>query len=393
MTTFTRPLLCDWGINDYEWTEEEHSRLKSSLDCRRLLLEAGADPMAIADKWGDNALIFTVDTGTVVRKLMPSSFCCLLNVSKESLRMLLDLGGEFIDLEYKDSFGRTALHILACKSHSMLDSGRLELLLGRGASLHAQDDDGRTCLQYAVSALASDGPEYPSESETKRYLVLLIRAGADIHAADNDGWTPLDEGRCLPPGRRRIWRQALEECGICDSEDEDEDSGETSEDCDEHVEDSDEELNNSDEDIKEYNERVKEHVEGLGEDHEDSVEDLGDAADIKDTITALPPFNPEFNDNFSSDMAAELAETHAWSRSDELVKNSLENFPPAVLESHTDTNMWRWDSMAKETPFHPRLQDQNDSTVLDDMADFNVWSSVAEGPGGFKAGFHDESGP
>ena len=140
---------------------------------------------------------------------------------KEPLRLLLDLGRDFIDIEEKDKFGRTALlRMLQWSSYEIVDIfGKVDLVLTRGANPQSRSKEGMSCLHYCIKMV--------NKSRCLKVLVLLMNAGADPCAEDNSGQsvtecaykTPIEgwiyRFRGGSPGGNRgmIWEQALTACG------------------------------------------------------------------------------------------------------------------------------------------------------------------------------------
>ena len=85
------------------------------------------------------------------------------------------------DINIKNSFGNTALHIAASWARTDIAS----LLLERGADLGAKNSVGGTPLHWA----ARYGKIISVE--------LLAKAGANMNALDNDGKTPADVAESL----------------------------------------------------------------------------------------------------------------------------------------------------------------------------------------------------
>ncbi len=80
-----------------------------------------------------------------------------------------------VDINAKDSNGRTALH-RAAKAN---DAAAIPILLFSGADINAKDNVGKTPLHYAIQAGNSAA------------ISVLLFIGADINAKDNAGLTPL----------------------------------------------------------------------------------------------------------------------------------------------------------------------------------------------------------
>lgn len=103
------------------------------LQTTKVLLQHAADP-TIKDVQGFNALHLAVQFGADSER--PAS-CAAYIAAKTT-----------IDVDVKDEEGRTALMWAAMKDFSP-DTTRL--LVGLGASLNAQDNNGMTAMHYAIS--------------------------------------------------------------------------------------------------------------------------------------------------------------------------------------------------------------------------------------------------
>jgi hypothetical protein len=85
-------------------------------------------------------------------------------------KRIMDRGN--VDVNMKDSWKNTFLHVAIWKRQSLL-----EYLIEKGADVNAKNMYGNTPLHWAES----------------RYVIeTLLRHGADIHALNNDGYTPLE---------------------------------------------------------------------------------------------------------------------------------------------------------------------------------------------------------
>lgn len=131
--------------------------------------------------------------------------------------MILDLGGEFIDMEEKNRYGDTLLMDYTIDRGFDTNHHCVKILLDRGASVKATDTNGGTCLHRVFC-------NPPGTGSKKESLMLLIQANADIHATDNYGVSVSDVAyngddiknkiwNIPSTYRRDIWEEALTECG------------------------------------------------------------------------------------------------------------------------------------------------------------------------------------
>jgi len=86
--------------------------------------------------------------------------------------LLVDKGA---DVNYRNTYGYTALHAAVSGSHAEVVSALLE----KGADVHAIEEKGRTPLFFAIGQKALD------------VVRLLKEHGADVNARDKTHWTPL----------------------------------------------------------------------------------------------------------------------------------------------------------------------------------------------------------
>ncbi len=211
-------MLNTWPHNDFESPSEE---VDLSMACRHMLLQAGADPtLGGHARDGEVTRVgqhfhHLLDTGTVVGSPLEDT-SPLLKPKKESLRLVLDLGRDFIDLEEKDDCGYNALLRLLWSTRATVE--KVDLLLARGANSKACTKDGRSCLHHCITS--------SEDSDCLEVLKLLIRAGADVHVVDEHGFSVTAYAYDTPEGgwcqrieptangnRGVIWEQALMACG------------------------------------------------------------------------------------------------------------------------------------------------------------------------------------
>ena len=100
----------------------------------------------------------------------------------EVIKGLCEIG---VDLHQKDSYGRTALHMVCCgtKGFSVVkcqaNQRIIEILLENGAPVHAKDIHGVTPLHGACL------------SGNIKIVKILLEHGASVHSKDYEGDTPL----------------------------------------------------------------------------------------------------------------------------------------------------------------------------------------------------------
>lgn len=131
--------------------------------------------------------------------------------------MILNLGGEFINYEGKDKYGRTMLLFSSQSLEYALKPHFIKVLLDRGASVMARNIFGQTCLHLVLESI-----RFPEINSDKVSVSLLVKAGADVYAKDKNGmsvsdvaYTPFFVGRSYNLGtyRRHLWDEILTECG------------------------------------------------------------------------------------------------------------------------------------------------------------------------------------
>jgi len=92
----------------------------------------------------------------------------------KAINKFLDKG---VNIESKDTLGRTPLHYAVMKHHFKI----AEYLLAKGANVNIQDNTGWSPIHIAANR------------DDTQLLKLLISKGADINIRNNDGWTPLHD--------------------------------------------------------------------------------------------------------------------------------------------------------------------------------------------------------
>ncbi|KAK9415363.1 hypothetical protein SUNI508_10553 [Seiridium unicorne] len=166
------PLLLS-NINDCDF---EPTVLHRVNECRKILLEAGADPTV---PWhpdhddpedednGDNNICSVIFEGG----------------NHSSVQALIDHGDAFCNIRSRDAHGSTPLlQILAGFGHGYF-ADAVSFLLRRGASVHDRDVYGRTCLHVALGG--ARGARRLQEEFT--CLTALLNAGADVRATNYSG--------------------------------------------------------------------------------------------------------------------------------------------------------------------------------------------------------------
>jgi len=107
----------------------------------------------------------------------PKLSCIQISAYKGDLAKVRSFVEQGIDVDSRDSEGRTALYYAAIQGKRDV----VEFLLSRGANVNAKDKDVAFMpLHHAVGGGHKDVVE------------LLIAKGADVNAKDKYGWTPLD---------------------------------------------------------------------------------------------------------------------------------------------------------------------------------------------------------
>jgi len=173
-------------------------------ECRGLLLDAGADPTLTVDPNVESAIHDAAKLGSIVSQGY-IQLLMLLTLLQHTLRLLLDRGGYFVNLEAKDEFGRTPLLLLARRFEIRIKTEMISLLLSYGANVKAYDKFGETCLHATLSGSMI----LPNAREA---LIILINAGADVNAEDNRGYSVSEY--TYHKGHGKLWQEVLIACGF-----------------------------------------------------------------------------------------------------------------------------------------------------------------------------------
>lgn len=131
--------------------------------------------------------------------------------------MILNLGGEFINYEGRDKYGRTMLLYSSQGVGYSLNPHCIKILLDRGASVTARNNYGETCLHLALEWI-----RFPVNTSEKDSILLLVKAGADVYATDYSGISVSDVANISTFSDRKrnrgtyridLWDEVFTECG------------------------------------------------------------------------------------------------------------------------------------------------------------------------------------
>ena len=143
-----------------------------------ILLEGGADK-SIVDSYGATARDYAIEEDEydardyLDTEKRPDIHQATLDGKMEKVQRMVERG---TDVNARDDYGRTALHIASAENHNI----DMQLLINLGADVNVQDQQGRTPLMYA----AADG--------LRDAAVLLVSRIADVNIQDADGMRALE---------------------------------------------------------------------------------------------------------------------------------------------------------------------------------------------------------
>ncbi|MCJ1384994.1 hypothetical protein MMC17_008112 [Xylographa soralifera] len=168
-------------------SKRDSEELSCSIDCQRLLLEAGADPTIQSE--GSSPFLEIASSGTLVRcpHTLVEEFA---NIAKAALRLMLD-ADPYMDLEQRDDQGRTALMLIFLHANRFSMQTREEevydmavTLLDHGSDINACDMSGRGCAEMAYYSTMDKRLGKKEYKHLQGFLVLLIDRGYDIYRTD-----------------------------------------------------------------------------------------------------------------------------------------------------------------------------------------------------------------
>ncbi|KAI3324204.1 hypothetical protein HD806DRAFT_494427 [Xylariaceae sp. AK1471] len=187
-------------LNDFDMESEELTRVNQ---CRRLLLEAGADP--------------TIDLDSVSAPFLEM---VALDGDSESVRVAWksESTRSFVDVNKYSWKHRGSPLLLRCEGiGGGLERGAFSQLFDIGLSIHDRDDEDRTCLHIALENASPRPPRFVQDLEAIKYLV---EEGADPYATDYNrrtvsdaaytAFSSSDEPTSYPGD---LWDSVLQSCG------------------------------------------------------------------------------------------------------------------------------------------------------------------------------------
>ncbi|KAK3579169.1 hypothetical protein CHS0354_022704 [Potamilus streckersoni] len=182
-------LLLEFGANVNAKDSELWTPLHAAATCGhvhlcRLLIEKGADLLAVNadgnmpyDICEDEVTLDYVETQMANRGITQEQIDDMrLTTEKHMLADLKKLAAEGGDLEYRDIYGATPLHIAAANGYLEV----VEFLQDEHVSLHIRDNDSWMPVHAAACWMQLE------------VLEMLVRNGADIDAKTKNGETPFD---------------------------------------------------------------------------------------------------------------------------------------------------------------------------------------------------------
>ncbi|KAH7137398.1 hypothetical protein B0J13DRAFT_609452 [Dactylonectria estremocensis] len=196
--------LCPLQMESLD-NEVSHERLIPVNRCRRLLLEAGADPTLNLESEGQARTFFD----NIFAHGTPES----LQIAGNS-----ELVGHYGTIaSLKVHQGRSPLQYY-CEGWGVgihLDS--FQTFLALGSNIHERDNHGLTCLHISLASLSG-----PDNGWQKFHAVkYLIQSGADPHAVDNHGRSVSDVAYWSRGTRGQLgvfvgdlWDAVLQSCGF-----------------------------------------------------------------------------------------------------------------------------------------------------------------------------------
>ncbi|AVP87968.1 hypothetical protein phytr_10400 [Candidatus Phycorickettsia trachydisci] len=153
---------------------------KSDEDLKRVLTRNILLPVVNFSELAENLYVINEDTKNLARQIyderygkLHSLYTAALSSKREDIENLIK--GE-INIDTKDSFGRTLLH-WAVFNNSI---EAIELLLEKGANIDADNNNGETPLYWAA------------RNGNQKTASLLLQKCANIDAPNNNDWTPLN---------------------------------------------------------------------------------------------------------------------------------------------------------------------------------------------------------
>jgi len=137
------------------------------------LVEAGAD-VSIVDLEGATARDYAIEeeeyytSDYLGAEKRPAIHQATLDGLIEKVQRMVEQG---IDVNSRDDYGRTPLHIASAENHTI----DMRVLIELGAAINAQDKQGRTPLMYAAAGAKGDA------------VALLVSEVANVNIQDVDG--------------------------------------------------------------------------------------------------------------------------------------------------------------------------------------------------------------